>query len=85
MIRLLVTVLGSRCSEAAAAGVAPPIAGYYSWNWGKGSSPAGGNNGVAFTGLTDVRMVSGHSDVCKLVDNSISFEVVETEVARFEV
>jgi hypothetical protein len=30
------------------------VKGYYSWNWGKGSSPKGANNGVAFTGLADV-------------------------------
>ena len=31
------------------------VNGYYSWNWGKGSSPKGANNGVAFTGLINVR------------------------------
>ena len=30
------------------------IRGYYSWNWGVGSAPAGANAGVAFTGLVDV-------------------------------
>ena len=65
VILVILGLLPSACSSGAAAvavaartgvGVAG-YEGYYSWNWGKGSSPPGGNNGVAFTGLTDVGKV----------------------------
>lgn len=40
-----------------------PIVGYYSWNWGGGSSgPSGANYGVAFTGLVDVEQaIAGYN------------------------
>jgi len=37
-------------------GVDAKIIGYYSWNWGAGSTgPSGANAGAAFTGYTDVK------------------------------
>merc|ERR1719412_652933 len=40
------------------------IIGYYSWNWGSGSTgPDGANAGCAFTGYTDVKTaISGYTE-----------------------
>ena len=59
MLRLLV-MLGSAAAASDAIGsnrsvAASDMIGYYSWNWGAGSTgPAGATVGVAFTGLIDV-------------------------------
>ena len=51
----MLALLADAACATTAAHAPVRVKGYYSWNWGKGSSPAGANNGVAFTGLTDVR------------------------------
>lgn len=54
------------CAAAAAADLPFPMNGYYSWNWGSGSTGAvGANVGVAFTGLVDVgAAISGYTEGC---------------------
>jgi hypothetical protein len=39
------------------------VVGYYSWNWGSGSTgPPGSNIGIAFTGLVDLsKALSGYT------------------------
>lgn len=48
---------------AVTSAVDPSIVGYYSWNWGPGSTgPPFSNAGVAFTGLTDLNTaISGYT------------------------
>ena len=57
VLAIYASAIASIVSTASASG----IQGYYSWNWGVGSSPPGGTDGVAFTGLTDVaKAISGY-------------------------